>query len=196
MNPGEMLMKLHVVPSAVVVAFLVHAPNTSSAIPATRPAASAQPSADASAKTPAMGAKPRFDAEPLPGEESKKPSAAEWKSATEVVATRAGPRAKGCTLWRVREWIRVSCPDLVTASLAFLGGTSKDVAFWIDPPREADQKLPQGGEVMFPVRKGDRRVLQFLTFGPGYEGPFTQLPALVVQEHWLADAVGPTIVLH
>ena len=66
-----------------------------------------------------------------------------------------------------------------------------------DPPREGEGgKLPAGGEVQFPVRKGDRRVIQFLSFGPGYEGPFTQLPALVVQELWLADASVPVLVLH
>jgi hypothetical protein len=98
---------------------------------------------------------------------------------------------------RVREWIRVSCPDLVTASLSHLGGTPTGMSFWIDPPREGkDAKLPAGGEVMFPMRRGDRRVVQFLSFGPGYEGPLTQLPALVVQELWLEGAKGPELLLY
>ena len=100
-------------------------------------------------------------------------------------------------MWRVREWVRVSCPDLVTASIAMLGGNPKGMAFWIDPVREGqDGKLPAGGEVMFPVRRGDRRVVQLLSFGPGYEGPFTQLPALVVQESWLDGEERPVLLLH
>ena len=121
----------------------------------------------------------------------------EWAQAAEVEPTRRGPRAAKCHVWRVREWVRVSCPDLVTSSIAMLGGTNQGMAFWIDPAKEGkDGKLPAGGEVLFPVRPGDRRVVQFLSFGPGYEGPFTQLPALVVQELWLEGAAKPTLVLH
>jgi hypothetical protein len=185
-------MKAHLKPIALaIVAASICATSF-----AARPGASTDPSASVPSARAGSPSKPRFDAEALPRDDSKKPSAEEWKSASEVIPTRAGPRAKDCTLWRVREWIRVSCPNLVTASIAFLGGNPKDVAFWIDPPREADQKLPQGGEVMFPVRRGDRRVVQFLTFGAGYEGPFTQLPALVVQEHWQDGQASPTIVIH
>ncbi len=134
--------------------------------------------------------------EGLPTEESKKPTPDEWRDAPVVTATRTGPRAKGCTVYRVREWIRVSCPDLVTSSIAVLGGTATGYAFWIDPQREGkDAKLPAGGEIQFPVRKGDRRVVQMLTFGPGYEGPLTQLPALVVQEHWLDDEPVPIMTI-
>lgn len=128
---------------------------------------------------------------------SSKPTADEWKSAPEVEPTRRGPRSAGCHVWRVREWIRVSCPHLVTASIAMLGGNPEGMAFWIDPAKEGDDgKLPAGGEVLFPVRRGDRRVVQLLSFGAGYEGPFTQLPALVVQESWLAGEERPTLLLH
>lgn len=135
-------------------------------------------------------------AEGLPAEDSPKPTADEWRGATEVRATRMGPRAKGCHVYRVREWVRVSCPDLVTATISVLGGTATGYAFWIDPSKEGrDAKLPAGGEIQFPVRRGDRRVVQVLTFGPGYEGPFTQLPALVVQEHWLDDEAEPIMTI-
>ena len=127
---------------------------------------------------------------------SKRPTTAEWRDAPEVRATRAGPRAKGCHLYRLREWVRISCPDLVTASIAVLGGTAKGYAFWIDPAQEGEGgKLPAGGEALFPFQKGDRRDLQFLTFGPGYEGPLTQLPALVLQAHWLDDEDLPVLTL-
>ncbi len=132
----------------------------------------------------------------LPTEESKKPTPEEWRDAKEVQPTRMGPRAKDCHVYRVREWVRISCPDLVTATIAVLGGTATGYAFWIDPQKEGkDAKLPAGGEIQFPVRKGDRRVVQMLTFGPGYEGPLTQLPALVVQEHWLDDEVEPIMTI-
>lgn len=140
---------------------------------------------------------PAFGAESYVDEGSKAPTAEEWKTAKELEPTRKSARAAKCHVWKMREWVRVSCPDLVTASLAMLGGNPGGMSFWIDPPREGgDGKLPAGGEVMFPVKKGDRRVVQFLSFGPGYEGPFTQLPALVVQELWLEDASAPVLLLY
>ncbi|NUO51882.1 MAG: hypothetical protein HOV80_23780 [Polyangiaceae bacterium] len=160
--------------------------------------ATAQPaptgSTTAAAATTPPASLPSF-ADGLPTDkESKKPTPEEWRDSPVVAPTRMGPRAKGCTVSRVREWIRVSCPDLVTASIGVLGGTATDYAFWIDPQKEGnDAKLPAGGEIQFPVRKGDRRVIQMLTFGTGYEGPLTQLPAIVVQAHWLDDATGPTL---
>jgi hypothetical protein len=162
--------------------------------------ATAQPapsgSTTAAAATAPPASLPSF-ADGIPtDQESKKPTPEEWRDAPVVAPTRMGPRAKGCTVSRVREWIRVSCPDLVTASIGVLGGTMAGYAFWIDPQKEGkDAKLPAGGEIQFPVRKGDRRVVQMLTFGTGYEGPLTQLPAIVVQEHWLDDADRPTLTV-
>ncbi|WP_437312011.1 hypothetical protein [Sorangium sp. So ce388] len=133
-----------------------------------------------------------LDAEPFPGEPSKQPTAAEWKAAPRVRLSRTGPAAAGCRAYRTREWLRIRCPELTVSAISLLGGKTEGVAFWIDPPRGGSE-LPRGGEVMFPIRRGDRRVIQILTFGPGYDGPFTLLPAIVVQEQWLDDEPAPTV---
>ncbi|NUP05280.1 MAG: hypothetical protein HOW73_04375 [Polyangiaceae bacterium] len=161
--------------------------------------AAAPPTASATAKPDAEAAPlsslAAFDAS-IPTETSPTPTAVEWRDAPEVAPTRRGPRASGCKTYRVREWIRIACSELVTASIATLGGTVQGNAYWIDPQTEGkDAKLPSGGEMVFPVRKGDRRVIQILTFGPGYEGPLTQLPAIVVQEHWLDDEESPVLTI-
>ena len=103
-----------------------------------------------------------------------------------------GPAAAGCRAYRLREWLRFRCPDLTVAAVSLLGGQTKGVAFWITPPKGSD--LPRGGEVMFPLRPGDRRVVQLLTFGAGYDGPFTILPAVVLQEHWIEGDPTPTVI--
>lgn len=132
----------------------------------------------------------------ISGETSATPTTAEWRDAPEVAPTRRGPRAAACKTYRVREWVRVACSDLVTSAIATLGGTVVGNAFWIDPQTDGkDGKLPSGGEVLFPIRRGDKRVIQILTFGPGYEGPLTQLPAIVVQEHWLDDEERPVLTI-
>ncbi|AUX43515.1 hypothetical protein SOCE26_049640 [Sorangium cellulosum] len=133
-----------------------------------------------------------LDAEPFPAEPSKQPTAAEWKAAPRVRLSRVGPAAAGCRAYRAREWLRLRCPELTVSAISLLGGKTEGVAFWIDPPRGGSE-LPRGGEVMFPIRRGDRRVIQILTFGPGYDGPFTLLPAIVVQEHWLEGDPAPTV---
>ncbi|WP_438036953.1 hypothetical protein [Sorangium sp. So ce204] len=133
-----------------------------------------------------------LDAAPFPPEPSRQPTAAEWKAAPRVRLSRAGPAAAGCRAYRAREWLRVRCPELTVSAISLLGGKSEGVAFWIDPPRGGSE-LPRGGEVMFPIRRGDRRVIQILTFGPGYDGPFTLLPAIVIQEQWLEDEPAPTV---
>ncbi|WP_437663469.1 hypothetical protein [Sorangium sp. So ce1182] len=133
-----------------------------------------------------------LDAEPFPAEPSKQPTAAEWKAAPRVRLSRTGPAAAGCRAYRTREWLRIRCPELTVSAISLLGGKTEGVAFWIDPPRGGSE-LPRGGEVMFPIRRGDRRVVQILTFGPGYDGPFTLLPAIVVQEQWLDDEPAPTV---
>ncbi|WP_437718941.1 hypothetical protein WMF45_22565 [Sorangium sp. So ce448] len=149
------------------------------------------PEAAASAATDAGDELP-LDAAPFPPEPSRQPTAAEWKAAPRVRLSRAGPAAAGCRAYRAREWLRIRCPELTVSAISLLGGKTEGVAFWIDPPRGGSE-LPRGGEVMFPIRRGDRRVIQILTFGPGYDGPFTLLPAIVIQEQWLEDEPAPTV---
>jgi hypothetical protein len=67
--------------------------------------------------------------------------------------------------------------------------------FWIDPPKSKNSEMPGGGEVMFPLRRGDRRVFQISTFGQGYDGPFTILPAAIIQEQWTDGDPAPIVTV-
>ncbi|EYF03753.1 hypothetical protein [Chondromyces apiculatus] len=174
-------------------------PGAGAPTPAAAPPATAQPTPGEPSAGPAAGSvAPTADveralgAEPFPAEPSKRPTAAEWADAGVVRLTRSGPATAGCRTYRVREWLRFRCPDLTFSAVSLLGGRTEGVAFWITPPKDSD--LTRGGEVMFPVRRGDRRAFQILTFGPGYDGPFTLLPAIVLQEQWLEDDPEPTII--
>ncbi|MGK3993575.1 hypothetical protein [Sorangium sp. So ce1024] len=189
--------------AAGVAGVVATAPGVPGAQPKGAPqAASAASAAPAAAPTPAVSATSAaaanadeerpLDAEPFPAEPSRQPTAAEWKTAPRVRLSRTGPAAAGCRAYRMREWLRIRCPELTVSAISLLGGKTEGVAFWIDPPRGGSE-LARGGEVMFPIRRGDRRVIQILTFGPGYDGPFTLLPAIVVQEQWLDDEPAPTV---
>jgi hypothetical protein len=130
---------------------------------------------------------PPLEADPPAGEKSAVPKAAEWAKASPVRLARVGPAASGCIALRVREWLRIRCP-IRTFAISLLGGSNEGVAFWIGP--EAEQ---QPGEVQFPLRRGDRRVVELWTYGKDAEGGFMPQPALVVQEHWVDGEAAPTV---
>lgn len=139
----------------------------------------------------------------LPTEKSKKPSMAEWAAAPKVALTRVSPqlaKSGGCQAYLVREWLKVRCGGMPLAAFSMLGGERDDVMMWITPAKEPTEP-PTSGEVIFPLRKGEVRVLAGWTFGEGYDGPLTVLPAFVLQEDWLEDLTsegqtGPIVTLH
>jgi len=128
-----------------------------------------------------------LDADPPGAEKSKSPSFDEWTKATKVRLTRTGPAAAPCTAYRVREWLKVRCMGTKPHAMVVLGGDAAEVSFWID----RDER--KGGEVQFPVRRGDRRVIQVWTGEADAAGVFKPRPALLIQEHWLEDRAAPTV---
>jgi hypothetical protein len=147
--------------------------------------AQAPPSGSASAAA-ASDAVP-LDVDPPAAEKSKSPSFDEWAKALKVRLTRAGPAAAPCTAYRVREWLKVRCNGTKPHAMVVLGGDAAEVSFWID----RDDR--QGGEVQFPLRRGDRRVVQIWTNGADAAGNFKAKLSLVIQEHWLEDRAAPTV---
>jgi hypothetical protein len=160
---------------ALVAAATVSSPAT----------AQAPPGAAVSAAAP--GDAVPLDVDPPGVEKTKTPSFAEWAKAQKVRLTRTGPAAAPCTAFRVREWLKVRCIGTRPHAMVVLGGDAAEVSFWIDN----DER--RGGEVQFPLRRGDRRVVQIWTGGVDGAGVFDPKPALVIQEHWLEDRAAPTV---
>ncbi|MDI3284044.1 hypothetical protein [Polyangium sp. 15x6] len=159
---------------------LMAAATASSPAPAQAP-----PAASASAAAP--GEAVPLDVDPPGNEKTKSPTFDEWAKATKVRLTRTGPAAAPCTAYRVREWLKVRCLGTKPHAMVVLGGDAAEVSFWID----RDER--QGGEVQFPMRRGDRRVVQIWTGGVDAAGVFKARPSLVIQEHWLDDRAAPTV---
>jgi hypothetical protein len=129
---------------------------------------------------------------PWPVGKSAPPTHQAWLNAEAVSFTRvSGGRASHCTAQRVREWLEVRCPELHTSAITQLGGGGSPAFSSIVPA--GDDRIPGGGEAVFPLRKGDRRVLLWWTLGEGYDGPLTVVPGIVLQEYWLAEQ--PILVL-
>jgi hypothetical protein len=125
--------------------------------------------------------------DPPADEATPRPTAAEWREAQAVAPARS---ARGCKAQRVREWLRVACPvSGELAAMDLLAGPREGVAF------EPRTKRGSAQGVIFPLRRGDRRVFEvvhvegFSRYTTEYDVAFT------VSEDWLADAKGPTVVV-
>lgn len=138
---------------------------------------------------------PAFDTAPFPEEESKLPTRAEWDQAQDVSLSRGRSMAYAadpCRARRVRAWMRIRC-NISLASIALLGGDAHHVFIRLDPLPEFES-FPPGGEVIFPVRKGDRRVFEFLGLEWGYHGANSVTSFMVVSEAWLPGEEKPFLM--
>jgi len=166
------------------------------------------PSASASAKVeiPPWPEKPElkaFDAEPFSDEKTKTPDAEDWKRAEQVRLSRVSPSVPaGCRAWRVREWMKIHC-DRKTAGLRMLAGSSDGVSLVVAESlvsmEEANKSfdllvkhldtLGRIGQIVFPVRRGDRRVFEWLELEvwSGYDSAPSPVPSstMIVEEQWL-----------
>jgi hypothetical protein len=126
----------------------------------------------------------------VPGtDKSPVPTAKEWQDAARVKLSRTSAAGASCAATRVREWLRVRCP-IKTFAISLLGGSNESLSFWIGPEREG-----QFGEVQFPLRRGDRRVLQLWTQRAGADGTLVPEPSIVIQEQWVEGEPAPTVTV-
>jgi hypothetical protein len=141
------------------------------------------------------------DVESAPPPVAKTPRPTDWSDAEDLLAHGSHP----CSAVLKNEWVKVTCPDM--ASIALLGGTIDGVA--IDVKTE-DQKVENSefsqrrhtGVAIFPLRRGDRRVLQFNAFRQGFQGgyggeasPDEQAQGVTLSELWLDGDKGPRLEL-
>jgi hypothetical protein len=143
----------------------------------------------------------RFDLPPLsketiPTERSELPTADEWKSAPIIQVTRRSPLARWCRVYRVREYLKVHC-GMPIAGLRQMAGSPKDVQLFVVTKSTANGSLtdaPNGGQVIFPLRKNDSRLFQFFEiFNDGWQ--WEPDPSVVVDASWPDGTDAPTVIL-
>jgi hypothetical protein len=79
------------------------------------------------------------------------------------------------------------------AAITQLAGSALTTRRSIAP--EGADRMPGGGTLLLAATPGDRYVFTFWTFGPGYDGPLTVVPAVQVQVSWLDGKTAPTLLL-
>jgi hypothetical protein len=144
----------------------------------------------------------------IPEEKSKSPTLAEWSAATDI-----GGRfedASICKLRRVREWLRFRCEGENGLGAELLGGTTTEVAFFQAVDEGTCTKVADAQpylvpicktkvEIVFPLRRGDRRFFQVLRRGDNSWSPMTDFwPSVVVaatlSAAWVEDEPSPVVV--
>lgn len=140
---------------------------------------------------------PRIDSLPwaatAAGERQPQPSEAEWSSATVVSATRAtGERSPKCQLRHLRLWLEIRCAEMPVAAITQLAGPESGTRRRIEP--EGEDRMPGAGTLRLRLTRGVSRVFTFWTFGPGYDGPLTVVPAVEVQIAWWPEQDAPTVI--
>jgi hypothetical protein len=121
---------------------------------------------------------PARDVAPPPDDASPRPSKQDWEGAPEATEVRVTDPS--CKAQRVREWYRISCE---TKHISLLGGSRTDV----DVGRSDD---PYAAWIIFPARRGDRRVFLFSRVVKyGYA------PDAVFSEQWLPGDAAPLMSL-
>ena len=161
---------------------------------------------EAPAPAPAEPSAPSLAEWSPPEAASDKPTPEEWEKAAPLELLR--PHLF-CTASAVREWLRISCrdPAAIFKGLRVVGGSEKDVSI-VDYKGKRKDKDPETGKeidktfdglhVVFPVRRGDRRVMSLATWAScGWKCWYVREDTFVtISELWLPGEQRPTIVLH
>jgi hypothetical protein len=158
----------------------------------------AAPPSDAGPAVPAKTGPERFFIGPPPDEKSRPPKVTEWDAEQDITLARG---ASSCTARRVREWMRVRCEVTGTQYVALVTGTKTDVyssivtgvTCWGDGD---DYRCSDRVEILFPLRRGDRRVFQIVQ-RLGYAMPLwdTSRASHVISETWLEDDPAPIVTV-
>ena len=122
--------------------------------------------------------RPNLDAPPPPEVESPKPTTAEWSEAPEADDVRITD--PGCKAWRLREWYRVVCRD---TEVSVVTGTKKDLSI------HASEQSAET-TVIFPARRGDRRLLVF-----AFPWKWGLIQDAILSEQWLEGDPRPLITV-
>lgn len=176
--------------------------SASAADPSASASASALASSSSSATAPAGAPKREAPLEPLekqtiPTEKSPLPKLAEWENAKQVEIYHNSVKSTLCKALLVREWLKVKC-NMSVGNLWLHSGSEQGVAFWVQPvPLDEMYNVENanGGEVILPLRVGDRRLIQF--FAKAHE-PCVGIgtaPSVMLDETWIEGEPGPVVVL-
>lgn len=156
---------------------------------------SASASPAVSAASSAAPKLPLFRDDLPPPEKSEVPKAAEWKTATRIEFDRRPAMGSDCQVLRVREWVRLTCTG-PGAMASHIAGPSEGWSARTDAP---DTALPWNKAthfVQFPVRRGERRLMELRQMETGnYGDGLFMTGGSIVSVQWL-EGEPPKLTRH
>lgn len=129
------------------------------------------------------------EAPPAP-ERTPRPAAAEWDAAEPVRLARDRSGA-ACKARMRREWLRIDCTAPSLAMVRTLGASAGEAWFGLD--QQGGDGLATRVSVVFPVRLGDRRVIEIGSESFEYRGQVGFSTSFVISEQWLEGDAGPLV---
>jgi len=138
---------------------------------------------------------PAFDEQPFPEEKSPRPKDAEWTTAPILGLSDGGNARYACTAQRIREWMRFACKTDLAAVTMLGGNAPEDVLVRLAPMKEEWERVPPAGEVVLPVRRGDRRVIEWTGVEFGYKWSMAASSYATIDEHWLPEEEKPYVIM-
>lgn len=153
-------------------------------------AGEAAPVASAGGEKPAAVASGTGDFFDPPGpEKTTMPKKGEWEKSGSF-AHGARPFPKRCSMTRVREWMKVHC-DVSQGTALLVAGSRDGVFLWGGN---------DGAEIIFPLRRGDRRVFEIesadtMGMGPYGAGGRSASPTTIIQEEWIEGEAEPIVLI-
>ncbi|WP_438022722.1 hypothetical protein [Sorangium sp. So ce233] len=129
------------------------------------------------------------EAPPAP-ERTPRPAAAEWDAAEPVRLARDRSGA-ACKARMRREWLRIDCSARSLAMVRTLGASAGGE--WFGLSQKGGDESPTDVSVVFPVRRGDRRVIEIGSESWEYRGQVGFSTSFVISEQWLEGDTGPLV---
>jgi hypothetical protein len=167
-----------------------------SAIPSAAPSVSASASASAAVTPSALP--PTLASRTIPADRSDPPKPDDWSKAEIVQASRRSIVGRGCTSQLLREYLKVTCSFPMAGARQF-AGNAKDVTVFVTPKSgEGDNGFfsdPQGGYIIFPLRRGEGHLFQFFSIESGYEDIGIG-DSVLIDASWAESDKSPTVVIH
>lgn len=129
----------------------------------------------------------------ISADKSPRPKDADWDVLGVEMSFSPGSAPGSCRLQHIREWVRIRCTGSI-GQISMLGGNHEGVSIKLDPVGDNEfVPFPEGGEIVFPVRTGDRRVFEWVGVEFGYKGMTSASTFLMLSESWMPWDEGPTI---
>lgn len=138
---------------------------------------------------------PLWSEEAFPEKRTPVPKKADWASAPQVAIDRALPESlfrsregqlSDCEARRLREWIQIDCRSIGSAIL--IGGNIDGVSLMGD------------SDAIFPMRRGERRVIELLETSETVDLHSLEViarevsPKVMISAQWIAGDARPTLI--